>query len=447
MQRYVIKDITLVNEGKMFPTDLLICGERIEKIAGSIQVETTASEIDGHGKFLIPGVIDDQVHFREPGFPEKGTIYTESRAAVAGGTTSYMEMPNTRPATLTQELLEQKYELASRQSMANYSFYMGVSNGNAEEVKKTNEKKERVCGVKVFLGSSTGDMLVDNFLTLDRLFSGTSLLIAAHCEDEKIIRSNLERISLEKEGRLSISDHPLIRDEEACYQSSLTAIQLAMKHRSRLHILHISTAKELQLFSGLLPIEEKLITTEVCVHHLYFTSEDYSVFGNLIKCNPAIKSPENRSALWEGLADGTLDVIATDHAPHTLVEKQLPYPQAPAGLPLVQHGLLMMLEHCQQGKISLEQIVNKMCHAPARCFRIAERGYLREGYFADCVILDLSQPARVSPGNLLYQCGWSPFINHEFPSSVTHTFVNGNLVYAGGRLEGVTPGQRLLFNR
>ncbi len=447
MQRYVIKDITVINENKALSSDVLIAGERIEKLGTLSGLGESAREIDGHGKYLIPGVIDDQVHFREPGFPLKGTIFSESRAAVAGGTTSFMEMPNTKPPALTQELLEQKYQTASGSSISNYSFYMGVSNDNLEEVFLTNEKKADVCGVKAFLGSSTGDLLVDNFLTLDRLFAGCQVPLAAHCEDEKTIRSNLQRIQGLRDGPLTAEDHPLIRDDQACYRSSLGAIQLAMKHQTRLHILHLSTALEMQLFSGLVPLEEKQITAEVCVHHLYFSSEDYAALGNQIKCNPAIKTPADRDALWKGLAEGRLDVIATDHAPHTREEKQNPYSRAPAGLPLVQHGLLMMLEHHQNGKISLEAIVNKMCHGPALCFGIAERGFIREGYFADCVILDMDQTTRVSREDLLYRCGWSPFTGHQFPAAITHTFVNGHLAYENGRLDDSVLGKRLRFIR
>ncbi|HUX84031.1 MAG TPA: dihydroorotase [Chitinophagaceae bacterium] len=447
MQRYVIKDITVINENQARCTDVLIEGERFARLGPLSGLGEAAVEIDGHGKFLIPGVIDDQVHFREPGFPLKGTIFSESRAAVAGGTTSFMEMPNTKPPALTQELLEQKYQTASANSLANYSFYMGVSNENLQEVLRTNEKRAEVCGVKVFLGSSTGNLLVDNFLTLDRLFAGCGLPLAAHCEDEKIIHSNLELIQGLRGGLLTVEDHPLIRDDKACFQSSLTAIQLAMKHRTRLHILHISTALEMQLFSGLVPLEEKKITAEVCVHHLYFSSEDYATLGNQIKCNPAIKTPRDREALWKGLAEGRLDVIATDHAPHTWEEKQNPYPQAPAGIPLVQHGLLMMLEHHQQGRISMEELVTRMCHGPAICFGVAERGFIREGYFADCVILDPDQITEVRREDLLYRCGWSPFVGHLFPAAITHTFVNGHLAYENGRLDDSVLGKRLHFNR
>jgi len=397
---------------------------------------------------LLPGAIDDQVHFREPGLTHKATIYTESKAAVAGGVTSFMEMPNTQPAALTQELLEDKYQIAAQHSLANYSFFMGVANDNVEEVLKTNARKDQVCGVKIFMGSSTGNMLVDNYITLEQIFSGTELLIATHCEDEKIIKANMEKYKQEVGAQnLTAAYHPIIRNEEACFESSLAAIQFAKKFNSRLHILHISTEKELQLFSNMLPLAEKRITSEVCVHHLHFTSDDYPKYGNLIKCNPAIKSPNNKHALWKGLLDDRLDIIATDHAPHTWEEKNQPYLQAPSGVPLVQHSLLLMLEHVSLGNITLEKVVEKMCHAPAICFQIRERGYLREGYFADCVIVDLQQATTVDKKNIHYKCGWSPFEEHTFPAAVTHTFVSGHLAYENGTFNESTRGQRLQFNR
>ncbi len=457
MQNYLIKNISIVNEGRIFPSDLLIRNGRIEKIAPSIQAAGATTEIDGTGKYLLPGVIDDQVHFREPGLTHKATIYSEARAAVAGGTTSFMEMPNTVPPVFTQELLEQKYGIASRSSLANYSFYMGTSNDNAEEALRTNDKKTEVCGIKIFMGSSTGNLLVDNYLTLDRLFRESEVLIATHCEDEKIIKRNLDRLLAE--GRpLVPADHPLIRDEEACFESSLAAIQFAQKHGSRLHIFHLSTEKEMQLFSNMLPPEEKRITAEVCVHHLHFTSDDYARLGNRIKCNPAIKAPHNRKALWKALLDDRLDLIATDHAPHTLAEKGYYYDEAgnltplppgglvgAAGLPLVQHSLSLMLHYVQQGAISLEKCVDKMSHAVARCFRIAERGFIREGYFADLVIVDPNRPYTVNPDNILYKCGWSPLEGFQMPASVTHTFVNGHLVYGNGVFDESQWGMRLRF--
>ncbi|RPD39262.1 dihydroorotase [Chitinophaga barathri] len=444
MQNVIIKNISVVNEGVTSVQDVLLRNGRIEKIAA--QIGETGTEINGEGKYLLPGVIDDQVHFREPGLTHKANIHSEARAAVAGGTTSFMEMPNTKPEAVTQERLEDKYDIGARTSLANYSFFMGVSNDNAEEVLKTNAKKDRVAGVKIFMGSSTGNMLVDNFLTLEKIFSETELLIATHCEDEKIIRANMEKYKQEKGDNLSAADHPLIRNEEACFESSLVAVQFAMKHNSRLHILHISTEKELQLFSNLLPLKEKRITAEVCVHHLWFTADDYTKYGNLIKCNPAIKAPHHREALWQGLLDDKLDIIATDHAPHTWDEKQQAYLQAPSGVPLVQHSLLMMLEQVKAGRFSIEKMVQKMSHAPADCFRIRERGYLREGYHADCVIVDLAASTTVDKSNIHYHCGWSPFEGHTFPAAVTHTFVNGHLAYENGTFNENQLGQRLLFN-
>lgn len=427
-------------------SDVLIKNGRIERIgdrldAGNIAVQ----EINGEGKHLLPGIIDDQVHFREPGLTHKASIYTESKAAVAGGVTSYMEMPNTIPNTLTQDLLEDKYVQASKVSLANYSFYMGTGNDNAEEVLKTNEKKDRVCGVKIFMGSSTGNMLVDNPATLDRIFRDSELLIATHCEDERIIRNNLDRIRKEK-TILDASDHPRIRDEEACFQSSLLAIQIAKKYDTRLHILHISTAKELMLFTNMRMLPDKRITAEVCVHHLHFTADDYAILGNRIKCNPAIKAGSNKKALWEALLDDRLDVIATDHAPHLSEEKQQPYEKAPAGLPLVQHSLQLMLYYYKKDEISLERIVEKMCHAVATCFRVKERGFIREGYMADLVMLDLNQSLKVSRENILYKCGWSPLEGVELPGKVTHTFVNGNLVVENGVFKEEVRGERLLFD-
>jgi dihydroorotase len=464
MQNYLIKNISVVNEGKIITADILIRNTRIEKIARNIQPDILVKEINGEGKYLLPGVIDDQVHFREPGLTHKATIYSESRAAVAGGVTSFMEMPNTLPPAFTQELLEQKYEIGARSSLANYSFYMGVSNENAEEVLKTNHKKKEVCGIKIFMGSSTGNLLVDNYLTLDKLFRETELLIATHCEDEKIIKQNLEKIRQEKRV-LRAADHPIIRDEAACFESSLKAIQFAKKYGSRLHIFHLSTEKEMQLFTNLIPLEEKRITAEVCVHHLHFSSDDYGQLGNQIKCNPAIKSPANREALWKALLDDRLDIIATDHAPHTLREKGFQrngegilvplsqeieegsYEKALAGLPMVQYSLLMMLHYVKTGKISLEKLVEKMSHSVATCFGLENRGFIREGYFADLLIADLNQSTAVSQKNILYKCGWSPLENSSFPAAITHTFVNGHLVYGNGAFDESQWGQRLLFNR
>lgn len=446
MQRYLIKNIRMVNEGRIHEVDVLVEGERIGRIDSNISTPRKVLEIRGEGKLLFPGLIDDQVHFREPGLTHKANIHTEAKAAVAGGVTSFMEMPNTIPPAFTRELLEQKYQIAARSSLANYSFYMGCSNENAEEVLRTNARKNEVCGVKIFMGSSTGNLLVDNPHTLQRIFGGSELLIATHCEDERLIRQNLERLRTE-ERELRAADHPLIRDENACYQSSLYAIQLARNQGTRLHILHISTAKELQLFGNMIPLKEKKITSEVCVHHLHFSSEDYDRLGNRIKCNPAIKAPQNREALWEALLDDRLDVVATDHAPHTSEEKDQQYEKAPAGLPLVQHALLLLLHYHRLGRISLEKIAQKTAHAVADCFRIRERGYVREGYHADLVIVDPDRATRVSGDNIYYKCGWSPLEDMEFPASVTHTFVNGNLVFADGEFEESEKGQRLQFDR
>ena len=453
MQKYLIKNISIVNEGKIEVADVLIGRERIERIAPVISNEGNVTEINGEGKYLLPGVIDDQVHFREPGLTHKATIYTEAKAAVAGGVTSFMEMPNTQPPAFTQELLEEKYDIASRTSLANYSFYMGTSNNNYEEVMRTNEKKKEVCGVKIFMGSSTGNLLVDNYLTLDKIFEGTELLIATHCEEESLIKENLQKMKQEKEI-LEPSDHPIIRNEEVCFESSFKAVQLAKKHNTRLHILHITTEKELQLFTNMMPLKDKRITSEVCVHHLHFTAADYGKYENLIKCNPAIKAAQNKEALWKALIDDRLDVIATDHAPHTWEEKMEPYEKAHAGVPLVQHTLLLMLRYYKDGKISLEKLVQKMSHAVADCFLIQDRGYIREGYFADLVIVDMNEPTTVSKENILYKCGWSPFEEQSFPAVITHTFINGNLVYAcsasGGRngeWNESVKGKRIIFNR
>lgn len=436
----------MVNEGNIRNVDILISNERIEKIAPNISVNNNVREINGEGKFLLPGVIDDQVHFREPGLTHKATIYTESKAAVAGGVTSFMEMPNTQPPVFTQELLEDKYKIGAATALANYSFFMGTSNDNLSEVLKTNDKKKDVCGIKIFMGSSTGNLLVDNYLTLSKIFSESELLIATHCEDEMMIKSNLQRVKSEKKV-LQPSDHPVIRDAEECFESSFKAVQLAKKYNTRLHILHISTLKELQLFTNMFPLKDKRITAEVCVHHLHFTSEDYARLGNLIKCNPAIKAPKNREALWHALLDDRLDVIATDHAPHTWEEKNEPYEKAHAGIPLVQHSLLLMLDYFKKGRISLEKIAEKMSHAVADCFQIRERGYLREGYFADLVIVDLTGKTAVNKETILYKCGWSPFEGEVFPSRITHTFVNGNLVYGNGTWNESIKGKRLQFNR
>ena len=433
----------MVNEGTTLVTDVWIKNGHIEKIGTHLQPKEDYKEINAEGLHLLPGVIDDQVHFREPGLTHKATIGSEARAAVAGGVTSFMEMPNTNPPALTQELLEQKFSMAAATSVANYSFMMGVSNDNADEVLRSNEKKRDIAAIKIFMGSSTGNMLVDNYLTLNKLFSESELLIATHCEDERIIAAN----KLKYPDANDASFHPLIRDVDACFESSFSAVQLAMKYNTRLHIFHISTAKELQLFTNMFPLTEKRITSEVCVHHLHFTADDYPRLGNLIKCNPAIKAPENKAALWEGLLDDRLDIIATDHAPHTWEEKQQPYAQAPAGLPLVQHPLLLMLKYVKEGKLSLERVVEKMCHAPAQCFLIKDRGYIREGYHADLVLVDLDTFTTVTKENILYKCGWSPLENEVLPATVRYTFVNGDIVYEDGKVNDNVRGQRLVFDR
>ena len=449
MQNYLFKQISVVNENNISEKDVYIKNGRIERTDDHIGVKEKVIEINGEGKHLFPGAIDDQVHFREPGLTHKATIYTESKAAVAGGVTSFMEMPNTIPNALTQQLLEEKYLIAKNNSLANYSFFMGVSNTNADEVLKMNKRKKEVCGVKIFMGSSTGNMLVDSEPALHKIFSESELLIATHCEDEKIIKENYSNLKNAK-PILSPSDHPVIRDENACFVSSSFAVSLAKKYNSRLHILHISTEKELQLFSNAIPLKEKRITAEVCVHHLHFTADDYEKLGYLIKCNPAIKENKNKEALWEALLDNRLDVIATDHAPHTLEEKQPPYEHAHSGLPLVQHSLLMMLHYYKEGKISLEKIAEKMSHAVADCFRIKDRGYIREGYFADLVLVDLNQATTVKKENLLYKCGWSPLEGTTFPAAIEQTFVNGNCVFQNNNygkimLNESIKGERLLF--
>jgi dihydroorotase len=446
MQKYVFKNIMVVNEGQITSTDVLVVGERIEKIGNQISEKGNVREINGEGLHLLPGAIDDQVHFREPGLIHKADIYTESRAAVAGGVTSFMEMPNTIPNALTIDLLEDKYKIAAQKSAANYSFFMGVSNDNAAEALKINKLKKDICGMKIFMGSSTGNMLVDNHSTLNKLFSESEVLIATHCEDERIIKRNYELLKKEKPN-LEPSDHPIIRNAEACFESSLIAIQFAQKHNSRLHILHISTEKELQLFGNMLPLKDKRITAEVCVHHLHFTADDYERLGYNIKCNPAIKAPDNQKALWKALNDDRLDVIATDHAPHLLSEKEGPYEHAHAGLPLVQHPVLLMLYHHSIGNISLETMVRKMSHAVADCFQIRERGYIREGYYADLVVANLNKPYTVSKQNLLYKCGWSPLEGFTFPASIEHTMINGNMIYENGVINESYIGKRLLFNR
>jgi dihydroorotase len=442
----LIKNAQIVNEGQIFKGHLLIEGERIAKI---FKADDDVSGIDGeiidiHNNYLLPGVIDDQCHFREPGLTHKANINTESRAAVAGGTTSFMEMPNTVPNTLTQELLQDKYDIGAKDSLANYSFYMGASNDNIEEVLKTNPKT--VCGVKVFMGSSTGNMLVDNKETLEELFSKCKLLIAAHCEDETTIRNNMA-IYKEKYGEdVPIECHPEIRSEEACYLSSSLAIELAKKHNTRFHLFHISTAKELSLLENKTPLKEKRITGEACIHHMWFSDEDYESKGAFIKWNPAVKKASDRDAILAAVIDGTIDVIATDHAPHTVEEKLNAYFKSASGGPMVQHALVAMLEHYHNGKISLEKMVEKMSHAVADCFRIEERGYIKEGFFADLVVVDLDNPWTVEKENLLYKCGWSPMEGQTFKSKIMQTFVNGHLVFNMGEIDEDYRGKRMTFD-
>lgn len=446
MKSKLIKSATIVNEGQVFVGDVLIRDGRIEQLETSItEPKGQCDVIDATGLHLLPGCIDDQVHFREPGLTHKADLHTESRAAVAGGITSFMEMPNTVPNTLTQDLLQQKYDLAAHKSPANYSFFMGVSNDNAEEVLRTDP--ENVCGIKIFMGSSTGNMLVDDDHVLSRIFANTGCLIATHCEDEATIRRNLQRVIESKGSSLNATDHPVIRDVEACYLSSSKAAALARKHNTRLHILHISTAKELSLFDNTIPLEQKRLTSEACIHHLWFNDADYATLGNLIKWNPAVKTISDRDEILRAVIDNRIDVIATDHAPHTLAEKMKPYAEAPSGGPLVQHALLAVLELCKQGKIEITDVVRKMSHDVAKCFKLRERGYIREGYFADLVLVDLNKPTKVDRTNLLYKCGWSPFEGVRFGSTVVRTFVNGHTVWNNGELVDAPNGMRLAFER
>lgn len=446
MNRVLIKNAKIVNEGEIFEGDVLIENEFIVEIAEKISAKTSSTKIiDAEGSYLIPGAIDDQVHFREPGLTHKGDIASESKAAVAGGVTSFIEQPNTVPNAVTQELLEQKYQIASESAYANYSFMMGATNDNLDEVLKTDPKN--VAGIKIFLGSSTGNMLVDNEAVLEKIFSSTPMLIAVHCEDEQTIKDNLEKFKAEYGDDVPVTVHHLIRSEEACYISSSKAVALAKKTGARLHIFHLSTAKEMELFTNKIPLEEKKITAEVCVHHLWFTNDDYATKGNLIKWNPAVKTADDRKALWEALLDDRIDVIATDHAPHTLEEKKQPYLNAPSGGPLVQHSVVAMFEAHHQGKISVEKIVEKMAHNPAKIFKIDKRGFIREGYYADLAIVNPGLPWNVKKENILYKCGWSPFEGYNFKSRITHTFVNGQLVYTNFKVKDIRPGKRLLFDR
>lgn len=445
MKRILIKNAKIVNEGKIFEGDLLIENQLIVEIEDSISAKPDYKVIDAEGNFLIPGAIDDQVHFREPGLTHKGDIASESKAAVAGGITSFIEQPNTVPNAVTQELLEQKYQIAAETSFANYSFMMGGTNDNLEEVLKTNPRN--VAGIKLFLGSSTGNMLVDNEEVLEKIFSSTKMLIAVHCEDEATIQSNLALYKEKYGDDVPVKFHHLIRSEEACYLSSSKAIALAKKTGARLHVFHLSTAKEMELFTNKIPLEEKQITAEVCIHHLWFTNADYDTKGNFIKWNPAVKTESDRTALWQALLDDRIDVIATDHAPHTLEEKKQSYLQAPSGGPLVQHAVVAMFEAYHQGKISVEKIVEKMAHNPAKIFKIENRGFIKVGFYADLVLINPAMPWNVKKENILYKCGWSPFEGTNFKSRITHTFVNGELVYQNSKVNEVKAGMRLLFNR
>jgi dihydroorotase len=444
MPSTLIRNAQIVNEGQIFRSDVFIKDGFIAQISNTIEASADII-IDADGKYLIPGVIDDQVHFREPGLTHKAEIYTESKAAVAGGITSFMEMPNTNPQTLTQELLEEKYKRASEVSLANYSFFMGASNDNLEEVLKTNPRN--VGAVKIFMGSSTGNMLVDNRAVLEKIFKESKMLIAVHCEDEETVKANAELARQEFGEDVPIEEHPKIRSVEACYKSSSMAIELAKKHGTRLHVFHLSTAKEIELFRNDIPLEEKRITSEVCIHHLWFDDSQYAEKGTHIKWNPAVKSKTDRDQLFQALLDDKLDIIATDHAPHTLEEKDNTYFKAPSGGPLVQHALSAMLEFYRQGKISLEKVIEKMCHAPAVCFQLEGRGFIRKGYAADLVLVDLDNPWEVSKENILYKCKWSPFEGTTFQSKVTHTWINGHLAYKDGHFDESKKGQRLLFDR
>jgi dihydroorotase len=445
MVNTIIRNATIVNEGKSFVGDLWIKDNRIERIGNIPDLQSEVEEIDATGLHLLPGCIDDQVHFREPGLTHKGTIHSESRAAVAGGITSFMEMPNTNPPAVTQQLLAEKYAIGALNSMANYSFFMGTSNTNLDELLRTDPSN--VCGVKIFMGSSTGDMLVDDHNALEQIFSNINLLIATHCEVEGIVKRNYAEARERFGDNIPVAQHPIIRSREACYESSSFAISLAKKHNTRLHILHISTAEETALFGNTLPLAQKRITAEACVHHLWFSDEDYAEKGFLIKWNPAIKTSTDRAAIRTAIVDDRIDIIATDHAPHTIEEKSNLYPTCPSGGPLVQHALVAMLEQVKVGWISLEKVVEKMAHAPAICFQVANRGFIREGYFADLVWVDLNKSWLATRNNNFYKCGWSPFEGTTFSSTVKSTFVNGTKVYHNGSFNESYRGERLLFNR
>ena len=444
MKDIVFKEARIINRGKMIEGDIWVSGDRIERMDPSISLQQQHTEVPVNGKYLMPGIIDDQVHFREPGLEYKATIFSESRAAIAGGITSFMEMPNTRPPAVTQELLEEKYKIAARTSWANYSFFMGATNDNLDEVLKTDPAN--VCGVKVFMGSSTGNMLVDNKETLERLFESCPVLLAAHCEDEATIRANMAAAEERYGSKIPPSAHPWIRSREACLLSSTLGMELAKKYNTRFHILHITTQEEARMFDAG-PIKNKRITSEACAHHLYFSDQDYITLGNQIKCNPAIKTEADRDAIIQAVLDDSIDIIASDHAPHTWEEKGEVYKNAASGLPLVQHTLQIMLTHWKEGRISLERIIEKMCHAPAECFNIVGRGYLDEGYFADIVLLDMDRDTKVSKENILYKCGWSPLENQTLPGTISGTWVNGVRLYDQDGVTGEPAGRRMVFNR
>ncbi|MBC3539161.1 dihydroorotase [Rufibacter sediminis] len=445
MNSILIKNAQLVNEGRIQAADVLVKDGYIHTIGQNLNA-VADTVIDAKGQYLLPGIIDDQVHFRDPGLTYKADLYSEPRAAVAGGVTTFMEMPNTVPNATTQELLQEKYDTAAQKSLANYSFFMGGTNDNLDEILKTDPRT--VCGIKLFMGSSTGNMLVDNISTLEEIFAKSPMLIATHCEDEATIRANMQQATEQYCDAIPMDMHPVIRSVEACYKSSSMAVELAKKHNTRLHILHISTAEELALFANDVPLEQKRITAEVCVHHLWFDAAQYETLGAQIKCNPAIKEARHKEALFQGLLDNRLDIIATDHAPHTWEEKQAEtYKGAPSGLPLVQHSLQVMLAFYQQGKISLERVVEKMCHAPAICFQVEKRGFIREGYWADLVLIDLGQSQTVTKENTFYKCGWSPLEGQALPGVVTHTIVSGHLAYQNGAFDESKKGERVLFSR
>jgi dihydroorotase len=445
MKTTLIKNATIINENSKFVSDLLIKEGKIEKIDRNISLESNHEVVDAEGLLLLPGCIDDQVHFREPGLTHKANIFTESRAAVAGGITSFMEMPNTVPSAVTIEELEKKYAIAQNTSLANYSFYLGTTNSNIEEIKRINPLE--ICGVKIFMGSSTGDMLVDDPQALEDVFHYSPTIITTHCEDDPLIKQNFQKYIEEYGETLPAKFHPLIRNEEACYKSSSFAVSLAKKYNSRLHILHISTEKELELFTNQIPLKDKRITAEACIHHLWFSDEDYDRLGNFIKWNPAVKKASDRDAIMKAVNENVIDVIATDHAPHTFEEKSQIYSKAPSGGPLVQYALLAMLEKVKEGKISIEKVVEKMCHAPAELFQVSKRGFVREGYFADLVLVNPSRSNMVSKEQILSKCKWSPFEGYTFSNSIDSTFVNGELVYSNGQIIDKSQGSRLSFNR